>query len=101
MEKELLQFCRYYKGEKDCPYKDTSNSSLGWNIEMMWVKVHSTNPDVLQKSLSEYIGKGLASFRNTDDTPMSFKAFFLNKYLEEREHDSIQDFKNFYLRLYP
>ena len=37
-QKELLEHCRYYKGEKGCPFKDDDVRSLFWFGEKQFVK---------------------------------------------------------------
>ena len=32
-KEELIKQCKYYNGEKECPYEDGSNGALWWNGE--------------------------------------------------------------------
>lgn len=35
---ELLQFCRYYKGEEDNPYENGDYKGFYWQVESMYVE---------------------------------------------------------------
>lgn len=35
-KKDYLPFCRYYKGEKENPYKG-GNKALFWDYERVWI----------------------------------------------------------------
>lgn len=35
-KKDYLPFCRYYKGEKENPYK-SGNKALFWDYERAWI----------------------------------------------------------------
>lgn len=37
MENNLLKYCRNYKGEHECPFKNNQECGF-WTIEMAWVK---------------------------------------------------------------
>ncbi len=34
---EKLKYCRYYKGEDNCPYKD-QNEHMFWFLEQLWTE---------------------------------------------------------------
>lgn len=82
----LLQFCRYYKGEKENPYA-LKGGYIGffWDYERVWVRAtinaQETNSSVLfDDMLEEYIRSGLATFQQTDNTPVTLKALLYNRY---------------------
>lgn len=99
MEKQdLLQFCKYYKGEEESPYQGTENAL--WGIEKTWV-AFSLNAekgfDYLSKCLNEYLSCGLRDFEQFDDTPVSLKAVLFNRF---EQWDEGGDFKEFYRKYY-
>lgn len=102
MKKEnLLQSCRYYKGEECCPSSIRLSMKANlWSIERDWV-IESQNkelPIVLDEAITDYVRAGLASFQMTDDTPLSLKAFIffrLRGYAVDAER-----FKAIYLENY-
>lgn len=78
MDKQrLIKYCRYYKGERANPFKD-SRSSL-WEIERIWVKmVNSASP-----LLDEYIEETrfpILSLAKIKDMPPSMVALLLDRY---------------------
>ncbi len=34
---ELIKYCRYYKGEEDCPFERNTNKSRFWHMEKNYV----------------------------------------------------------------
>lgn len=81
-KKELLPFCRYYKGEKEKP----DNASNLWGYEEVWVKM-SENPEknevgfnTLSEYADEYIRNGLATFNASDGVPITLKALLHDRY---------------------
>lgn len=62
MEKSnYLPFCRYYKGEKENPYKN-GDSNLFWFYEEKWITLSINKDDMLGDMLDEYISAGLSKF---------------------------------------
>lgn len=99
MEKQdLLQFCKYYKGEEESPYQGTKNAL--WGFEKTWV-AFSLNPekgfDYLSNCLNEYLSCGLRDFEKFDDTPITLKAVLFNRF---EQWDEGGDFKAFYNEYY-
>jgi len=105
---DYLQFCRYYKGEKDNPFdgKDRSKAML-WFYESIWVhdmqEVHEDKKQEKSHScfdyLNEYVNYGLAEFEMQDDTPASLKALLFNRYAHWLSAD-IDGFKKWYKSVY-
>ena len=67
-KKELLKFCRYYKGEKENPFEGKDQmKDLMWGYESKWVKftMKASEDDkcqeaqILSSSLNEYIRAGM------------------------------------------
>lgn len=99
MEKQdLLQFCKYYKGEENSPFQGTEGAL--WGFEKTWV-AFSLNPekgfDYLSSCLNEYLSCGLRDFEQFDDTPVSLKAVLFNRF---EQWDEGGDFKEFYRKYY-
>ena len=102
-KKDLLPFCRYYKGEKENPYQ-SGNKALFWDYERVWIDLSVDKDEMLGNMLDEYISAGLSEFEMQDDTPVALKALLFNRYghwfggygLSE----DAKGFKNFYLNEY-
>lgn len=97
--KELIGFCRYYKGEKKNPF-DISPSWYIWDIENKWVDELMINNGVgqyLSSTLNHYISAGFKDFEKYDDTPITLKSMLLS--ILERWNEgmvSYEDFSEFY-----
>lgn len=76
-KKDFLPFCRYYKGEKECP-KDTKASF--WEYEKKWIEFSIDKDDTLGDMLDEYIAAGLSEFEMRDGIPVTLKALLFNRY---------------------
>ena len=100
----LLTFCRYYKGEEECPaeLKETGASNF-WNYEKYWVDSEDLR-DEKGYNTKGYIEHGLKDFCSDDGVPITLKALFYNRYshwvggygIEE----DVKNFKNWYLENY-
>ena len=66
-KKDLVKFCRYYKGEDDCPFKD-QNKSMLWFYERAWVYDMLNDSDSLSSAIDDYIRVGLGLFEQFDKT---------------------------------
>lgn len=111
-EKELLQFCRYYKGEDKCDSAD-GNIRLMWICEEHWV-YHTIEiikekgrrekgfkeKEVLFFSLDEYLAYGLGDFEKYDGTPLTLKATLFNRYCKHMDFMDVEGFKTFYKNIY-
>ena len=96
METKYLQFCRFYKGEKECPFDDFRDHI--WEAEMLWVKAHENNRLSLECSLERYTMDGLIAFEMHDGVPISLKAVLYEKYCDWFE--SASGFKDWYISKY-
>ena len=96
-KKRLLERCRFYKGEEDCPKDDTL---LGWEVEEMWV-------NSLLKSDTKPIDDAIASFRKLvpaeplykDGTPEAVQALLFERYCHNCDTDPLvlgSTFSRFY-----
>jgi len=96
---DYIKVCRYYKGEKEAPFKDTDEKTF-WSIEKMWVEKSVIMDDVLKESLYDYFAYGLREFEKQDDTPLSLKAFLANRLFQYAERVDIEEFKHTYKTRY-
>lgn len=99
-KKDLIQFCKYYKGDDKSPFKETDARFTAWRIESLWVDAMLSNSEQLNRSLNEYLMHGLKDFCKTDDIPISLKAFLMNRYFQYAEREDVNEFKKFYNQLY-
>lgn len=98
MDKEqLIKFCRFYKGEKECPYNDGQPQNI-WMLERFWVERNNGIQQLLNDNLDLYLQVGLANFRITDDTPIMLKSFLFNRFCMERI--DVNEFKDWYINVY-
>lgn len=95
---KLLTSCRYYKGEKENPYKD-DNKALFWEYEKKWLEMFLDESDTLVAYRDEYEKDGLLDFESKDDVPTTLKAMLYNRFLYWLE-GSMTEFKKFYKEQY-
>jgi len=93
---DYLQFCRYYKGEKNPP-RDTSYTF--WEYEQKYVDWLLSDDICLDNMLNEYISKGLENYAMRDGTPIALKALLYNRYSYWTQGDT-DGFKKWYQREY-
>ena len=106
-KEDLIPFCRYYKGENECPYKE-GNSVLFWGWEKKWIvfslsAYSDEQEDLLGTMIDEYVAVGLRKFNQLDGTPVSLKALLFNRYLHHSDlpmKDGVETFKIFYINIY-
>lgn len=100
-KKDLLPFCRYYKGEKECP-KETNE--LFWGYEKVWVetsenpKENGDNFKIASDWLDDYLRASLSSFSNDDGVPITLKALLFNRYTHWMQTND--GFKEWYTKNY-
>ena len=88
-ESDLLQYCRYYKGERENPYEGKDQNKM-----MLWL---------YERNLDEYTAVGLAEFENADGVPITLKSLLFNRYAQGNMSsmmDCVEPFKKFYKRYY-
>lgn len=99
MDKEqLIKFCRFYNGEKECPYNDGTHSMF-WDYERKWVNFSASSNEVLDDFVTEYQNAMLGKFSNDDNVPISLKALLFNRFSHwnSGNWDSCSEsFKEFY-----
>lgn len=103
-KKNLIQFCRYYKGEDENPYKDGYDAAF-WDYERAWVEHNFIDKgrDILADYVDDFSRAGLALFEMADDTPASLKALLFNRFCHWRSAsmiECVEPFKVFYKNEY-
>ena len=96
-KKDLIKFCRYYHGEKECPYRKEQSKNI-WALENFWVNRYDSIRELLSKNLDEYLKAGLSTFNQTDDTPIMLKAFLFSRFCSELV--DVDNFKDWYNNVY-
>lgn len=98
MNKVLFDYCRYYKGEKECPFKK-QNDRMFWDYERIWCNMQTTHNTLMNDMLRDYNLSGFAEFEPYDGTPVSLKALLFNRLTNYMEMPSDR-FESFYKDLY-
>ncbi len=76
----LIQYCRYYKGEKKCPKKiEQYGMATIWYYEQLWVERDDLR-DENGFNTGEYIHYGLKDFNTNDGTPITLKSLLFNRH---------------------
>ncbi len=72
----MISLCRYYHGEKDCPFANTDKSYDMWHIERGWVDMaeNGDKPTFSQSQCEEYWPDTAALFKSkASGLPQSFR----------------------------
>jgi hypothetical protein len=95
LENKDFTGCKYYKGEKESPYK-AQNKNMLWAYESAWL-----NGDK-KYDLGEYEAYGLKDFMKDDGVPETLKALLFNRYSKccYSLADGVPSFKKFYHKYY-
>ena len=97
--KELIGFCRYYKGEKENPFSISPVWYI-WNIEKEWVDkmiINNAECQDLSLALNHYVSYGFKDFEKNDHIPITLKSMLLS--LLEKWNEGMvtdKDFREFY-----
>lgn len=97
-QERFLKFCRYYKGEKECPY-DTEKDSMFWDYERKWVNFSISSNDILNEFVTDYQNARLGTFSKDDKVPISLKALLFNRFCYWNSGSMIscsEPFKDYY-----
>lgn len=101
MNKNTLQFCRYYKGEEICP-KGTDPTS--WELEKEWCELSESEAgrNILSNYVSDYLSYGLGDFGLTGSVPIALKALLFIRQTKDAWNvkESVPDFKKWYTETY-
>lgn len=55
IKEELIKHCRYYKGEKECPFEN-GNEEIFWDYEQRWVEWTIKEDPFLKEMENELLG---------------------------------------------
>ena len=102
MKKEndnLLEFCRYYHGEKTCKSTDKDVQML-FNIERIWIDRMTSEESNFEELLDEYVTFGLTEFCETDDVPVTLKALLFNRFSQYNDRIDFDAFNTWYKKHY-
>lgn len=97
----LLDYCRYYKGEKESPHNKPMQS-LVWRFEKDWfddnVKCHKEDNLIerMRRNITTYLDEEMAKFEEYDDVPLTLKSYLYALHLKGNEMPLKEDFKQFY-----
>lgn len=101
---DLIKYCRYYKGEKECPESiNEKGKSNIWFYEQIWVEREDLRDENEYNTL-EYIRAGLKDFNVDDGSPLTLKALLFNRHTHwcggyGLESDT-KNFKEWYINNY-
>jgi hypothetical protein len=98
LNQELIDKCRYFKGEESCPasLKEAGKEYL-WFYEMKWVELKGNYDDP-----GEFDDNNLSSFEKDDGVPISLKKMLFNRYIQDvwSIREAIPHFKKWYFEQY-
>lgn len=99
MDKILISFCRYYKGQDKDPYTNDQEKSFMWVLEKGWVECYQSDEgkERLASYINDYSNDGLSQFEMRDNTPASLKAYLYNRFQQWNEGDG---FEQWYTDIY-
>ena len=104
-ETALLDSCKFYKGEEDCPFKPKygDNRAAVWYCEQSWAQdMEQIGEDAFKHDLEDYkgydVGKGLPD----DGRPETLKARIFERYAKGAYSmaDAASEFLDFYTEVY-
>ena len=84
----LTHLCIYYKGEKECPFREQIIPATDAGCER------------IAPILKEYTNAGLSNFEMYDGVPITLKAVLFNRYCKYAERTDIEGFKDLYQSTY-
>lgn len=94
----FIDYCRYYKGEKTCPFTN-QNDRMFWDYERAWCEMQRTHDTLMNDILRDYNLAGFSEFEPYDGTPVSLKALLFNRLTNYMEMPS-ERFESFYKDMY-
>lgn len=100
---KLMELCRYYKGEKENPYKGEQNKACLWSYERACLlEFAKPQSRLLMSYLSQYTAVGLTCFSTDDNVPITLKALLFNRYARTQysDYEAVESFKRFYNKYY-
>lgn len=98
MKKDLLKFCRYYKGESSNPYE--GDKAMFWGYEQIWIRLSEQGAFEDSDMLEDYNMFGLKEFCKDDGIPITLKALLFNRFRHWKDGYGLEidrdRFKSFY-----
>ena len=83
MERKF-KYCRYYKGERECPFK--SGPEYGyWVIENAWIEHSANQTDSIANSIIRFCNSPFYDINKNDEVPTSLAAAILDYYEKKTE----------------
>ena len=102
--KDLLVYCRYYKGEPNNPFLTDAERTLLWDCERYWAHAGENNQiDVLQTYLQQLMSAGMTILTIEDEVPITLKAVLYHHFCMRRgllHTEGGEVFKAFYQNFY-
>ena len=99
-ESDLLQYCRYYKGERKNPYEGKEqNKAMLWMYERAWI--HDTMAVIARGDANVSESRNLDEY--ADGVPITLKSLLFNRYAQGNMSslaDCVEPFKKFYKQYY-
>lgn len=100
MKTELLNSCKYYKGEDKCPY--VSDEGYVWGIEKRWIELSVDNQDRLDEIVEDFKVYGYGAI--DVNIPLSLAALLLMNFYKQDGYipmyTSNNDFELFHNKMY-
>ena len=96
MNANLISLCRYYKGEKKCPFTDERENL--WFYEKTWIDMNEAK-ESFEEMITDYVSRGLTSFEEYDDVPIALKALLWERFVHWIGVDP-DAFKTWYVETY-
>ena len=93
---ELFKYCKYYRGERECPFKKGQEYDY-WLIEKAWVEHSGDQTDAVMDSIIRFCNSPFRDITNNDGLPISLAAAILDYYEKKTEGMYREsDFLNYY-----
>ncbi|MCK9436101.1 MAG: hypothetical protein M0Q12_02700 [Synergistaceae bacterium] len=103
MTEDLIKYCRYYKGEKECPESiKAKEASSSWFYEKLWVERDELRAEKGYNTTG-YIQYSMQDFNADDGFPITLNALLFNRHCHWSGYGMENDKKQFiewYLKHY-
>ena len=80
----IFEFCRYYKGESECPFKSNLEHDY-WLIEKAWVEHLNNQTDACVDSIIRFCKSPFHKIAINDKIPISLAAALLSYFEKKAE----------------
>lgn len=78
-KEELIQSCRYYKGEEECP--ESTKNQLFWDYEKKWVEDNLNNNESVESWRKTVERKQLGDFATMHNVPETLVGLLYNRFM--------------------